>query len=390
MRPAGMLAWLVVLGLVITVGMAPAAADDADDARVAQSQAELERVRARLRALANEVESDRNRRDDLYQQLRASETRISELVGTLSKLERDIADQQAEIGQTRTDRNQALTDMAAHREVLREQIRAAYQMGRAERTKLLLNQEDPAALGRVLTYYDHMARARSQRIQDFARAARALASLESELQSKVAQLESLYARRKRSLDAVEATRAKREQAVTRLEERIRDSQLAMRELQADEAELTRLIASLQDLLADIPVNLGDGEPITGRKGELTWPLRGTVLAAYGAPKAGSLRWKGLWIAADAGTDIRAVAAGRVAYVGWMHRFGLMVVLEHDDGWYTLYGHTQSAYRQIGEWVRAGEPIATAGNSGGHRQAGVYFEMRRGQQPVDPIVWLAAR
>lgn len=383
---------VVALWLVLLAGLsaAPGPATAADDARMEQTQAELERVRGRLRALANEVAGDRSRRDSLYEELRASEERISDLVRTLSRLERDIGDQQAEIAQTRADRNQALADMQRQRDILSEQIRAAYRIGHAERTKLLLNQEDPAALGRVMTYYDYVARARSQRIRDFARAAEALASLEATLKDKVASLETLYARRKESLDAVEATRARREQAVTTLEARIRDTQLAMRELEADEAELTRLIGSLQDLLSDIPMDLGDSEPITNRKGQLEWPLRGPVLAAFGAPKAGSLRWKGMWIAAEPGTDVRAVAAGRVAYVGWMHRFGLLVVLEHDDGWYTLYGHNQTAYRQIGEWVRTGETIAAAGQSGGHRQSGVYFEMRRGQRPVDPIVWLAGR
>lgn len=361
-----------------------------DDDRMAQNAAELDRVRARLQALKKEVDRDRSRRGELFGQLESTETRIGDLVRTMRSLQSEIASEQSRMKTTRRDRDTALREMEDERQALKHQIRAAYQMGRQGRTKLLLNQEDPAAIGRVLTYYDYLAKARSQRIKAFAEAAKHLRGLEAKLAGEIQSLEALYARRKQSLDALEATRAQRETAVANLEAKIRDSVLQVRQLEADEAQLTDLIASLKDVLADIPLVLDDDVPISRRQGEVAWPVRGRLLAGYGQPKAGNIRWKGLWIAADEGTPIHAVASGRVAYVGWMHRYGVLVILEHDDGWYSLYGHNQTAFVQVGEWVRNGATIAAAGNSGGHRDSGLYFELRKGQRPVDPIGWLAAR
>jgi len=378
------------VGLLAAAALASPVFAEADGDRMEQTTAELERVRARLQALKKEVDRDRSRRGKLFHELEGTETRIGELSQTLTTLQDDINSAESRMQRTRRSRDQALKDVERERETLKHQIRAAYQIGRQGRTKLLLNQEDPAAIGRVLTYYDYLAKARSERIQSFTTAARALRKLEDQLAGEIRSLEALFAKRKRSLDALEETRDQREQAVATLESKIRDSVLEVEQLEADEQQLRDLLASLEDVLADIPLVLDDDEPITQRKGAVDWPLRGRLLAGFGQPKAGNIRWKGLWIAADEGDPVKAVASGRVAYVGWMHRYGVLVVLEHDDGWYSLYGHNQTAYVQIGEWVRSGEAVSAAGNSGGHRESGVYFELRKGQRAVDPIGWLASR
>ena len=384
------LSTLAALLLAASLSVAPAAAQDGDTDRIEQSTRDLERVRTRIRALTRQIDADKSRQDDVSQALRATETRIAELVNSLAKLQRDIQDQRRAVEQAEQDRDAALAQAGRQRQALAQQVRAAYQIGRQGRTKLLLNQEDPVAVGRVLTYYDYVAKARSERIKGFIELVRRLEQLEADLSAKITELTRLRSRREDSLEQVEQTRELREAALTKLEERIRDRRLEVRNLRAEEAQLEDLLASLQDLLADIPLNLGDNRPFAQRRGGMDWPLRGKVLAAYGSPKAGSLRWKGMWIAGDTGDAVSAVAPGRVAYVGWMHRYGLLMIVEHGDDYYTLYGHNQTAFKQVGEWVRAGERIAAAGDSGGHRQSGVYFELRKGKQPQDPIRWLASR
>ena len=379
----------LLCALVLAMPVPAAFAQD-DDARIEQSTRDLERVRMRIRALSKRIETDTDRQDEVAKALLASEQRISELLVSLSRLSREIDEQRAAVSQTEAERDDAAKRADAQRDVLARQVRAAYQMGRQERTKLLLNQEDPVAVGRVLTYYDYVARARSERIKGFIALIERLKTLEADLAEKLAGLSRLRDQREASLDKVEQTRALREAALAKLEERIRDSREEVRQLKSDEARLTDLLASLQDLLADIPLDLGDKLPFAKRRGKLSWPLTGRVLAAYGAPKAGSLRWKGLWIGAKAGAPVEAVAPGRVAYVGWMHRYGLLVIVEHGDDYYTLYGHNQTAFKQVGEWVRGGEKLAEAGDSGGHRETGLYFELRQGKRAVDPIAWLARR
>ena len=314
---------LCLAALVAAVVPQTPAIAQGDGERMEQTTAELERVRARLQALKKDVDRDRSRRGKLFRELEATETKVSELSQTLAGLQSDIDATQSRMGRTRRSRDQALTDVERERDTLKQQIRAAYQIGRQGRAKLLLNQEDPAAIGRVLTYYDYLARARSDRIQAFTRSALALRKLEEQLAGEIRSLEALFAKRKRSLDALEATRDEREQAVASLEAKIRDSVLEVEQLKADEAQLTGLLASLEDVLADIPLVLDDDEPITRRKGSVAWPVRGRLIAAFGQPKAGNIRWKGLWIAADEGKPVQAVASGRVAYVGWMHRLSLI-------------------------------------------------------------------
>lgn len=369
---------------------APAVLAQGDDARIEQSTRDLERVRIRIRALSKRIENDTDRQDEVAKALQASEQRISELLASLSRLSRQIEDQRTAVSQAEAERDDAAKRADAQRAVLAEQVRAAYQMGRQGRTKLLLNQEDPVAVGRVLTYYDYVAKARSERIKGFVALIDRLKKLEADLAGKLSELSRLRDQREDSLDKVEQSRALREAALSKLEERIRDGREEVRQLKADEQRLTELLESLQDLLADIPLNLGESLPFAQRRGTLSWPLKGRVLAAYGAPKAGSLRWKGVWIGADAGDAVEAVAPGRIAYVGWMHRYGLLVIVEHGDDYYTLYGHNQTAFKQVGEWVKAGERLAAAGNSGGHRSTGLYFELRQGKRAVDPIGWLARR
>ena len=117
-------------------------------------------------------------------------------------------------------------------------------------------------------------------------------------------------------------------------------------------------------------------------------MPGPTIARFGQPKFdGRLRWQGVWLAADAGATVHSAAAGRVVYVGWMHRYGLIVVLDHGDGYFTVYGHNRSTRAEVGQWGAAGEAIAEAGRSGGHERDGVYFEIRRGRTPVNPSQWL---
>ena len=130
-----------------------------------------------------------------------------------------------------------------------------------------------------------------------------------------------------------------------------------------------------------------GARFASLKGRLPLPLAGRVTARFGDDKGiGQLKWRGAFIAAREGQEVRAVHRGRVAYADRLRGFGLLLILEHGDGYMTLYGHNQSLYREVGEWVDAGQVIAAAGNTGDAPQAGVYFEIRHDGEPDDPLRW----
>lgn len=359
-----------------------------DEARV-QKQQELERVRSRIQSLASALERDRGERDELRQQLENAEKAVAEAAAQLRRQRADYDRQAASVKAAQAGRASVEKALEAQRRALARQVRAAYMIGERGQARLLLSQQSAQPLGRMMTYYDYLNRARTDRIRGIQQQAQQLAEAEQKLQQELVGLEALRAQQQQTLAALEASRGQRKTMLASLSKRISGSESEIRQLQSSEKDIQGLLASLQDVLADIPLDLDQNDkPFQQLRGKLPWPLRGKLLADYGAPKAGGrLSWSGLWIAAKEGAPVRAVARGRVAYVGYMHRYGLMVIVEHDNGYFTLYGHNEAVAKTVGEWIAPGQVIASAGASGGHEESGLYFELRKGSQQVDPRDWL---
>lgn len=322
-------------------------------------------------------------------QLEDAERRFTALTSELAALRKQIAGQAALRRRTELQRRQAEAALNEQRAILARQVRAAYVIGQRGQAKLVLNQDKGAQLSRVMTYYDYLNRARAERIGRILEQARRLEELAARVRQQTAELEATRGRHQGTLTALEAVRDERQEMVRMLGERIAGEEGELQQLRADERELSRLIKELGTALRDIPANLG-AKPFAKLKGRLPWPVRGKLLARYGDPKVGGrLRWNGLWIAGSEGEPVRAVARGRVAYVGWMHAYGLIVVLEHEGGYYSLYGHNQTVAVSIGDWVQSGDLLATVGATGGHQKTGLYFELRKGTEAVNPRLWFKA-
>lgn len=367
------------------LGCAVALAGAADE-RLHGSAADLEKLRGRIQALEQSLESDRSRRDALRAQLEDSERRYAELSATLGGLRRQIAEQTERRRRTERQRRDAEATLQRHKQALARQVRASYIIGQRGQTKLVLNQDGGQRLSRVMTYYDYLNRARARHIETILDQVQALAALSDRLRRETAELAITRSRHEGTLAALEALRAERQGMVEALRQRIAGGEEELHQLQADEKHLTRLLRELRKTLADIPADLG-AKPFARLRGAMPWPLKGRLLARYGQPKAGRVRWNGLWIAGPEGASVKAVAPGRVAYTGWMHRYGLIVVLEHEGGYYSLYGHNQDVAVAVGDWVQPGDVIASVGATGGHEKNGLYFELRKGTHPIDPAPWL---
>lgn len=384
-------AFLRVLGFCLLAWSAPGATQTpADPERIAEAEADLRAVQGRIQALGQRLSADRNTQDGLQAAVEKLEQGISQAQGELQSLGERLKDQQAKVREAEVERNRERTRLEVQQQALGRQIRSAFLIGDRAETRLLLNQDDAQRLSRVMTYYDYLNRARTLRIRALDVQVQRLAAIEARLRAAEEEVQGLVDQQRLALSQLEATRAERNQAISAVEARIRESGQALKRLQQDEQQVQQLLESLQDILSDIPLKLGNSRPFPQLRGRLYRPVRsGKLIANYGQPKAGTtLSWNGLWLAAPTGTPIRAAAGGRVAYVGWMHRYGLMVILEHDGEHFTLYGHNESAAVRLGQWVQGGETIASAGSSGGHRQSGVYFEIRRGRRPIDPRPWLS--
>lgn len=384
-RPAGRKLAHLAAAALLALAAGAGAADEAS-----QSAEQLERLRARIQALQRTLDSDRGRQDTLRAQLEDAEQRFARLAAELAALRREITRQTALRRRTELRRREAEAELARNRDMLARQVRAAYVIGQRGQTKLVLNQDGSQRLTRVMTYYDYLNRARADRIGHILEQARALEELAERLRGQTAELEATRNRHQGTLTALEAVRAERQEMVQVLSRRIAGEESELKRLRADERELVRLLEELRSVLQDVPADLGS-RPFAKLKGRLPWPVRGKLLARFGEPKAGGrLKWNGLWIAAPEGAAVKAIARGRVAYVGWMHAYGLIAVLEHEGGYYSLYGHSQSVAVGVGDWVQPGDVIAAAGATGGHAQSGLYFELRKGTDPVNPRLWFKGR
>lgn len=371
---------LASLALVITI------ACEAASERQAKEE-ELKQLRQRIASLQQDLEAVRGRYDVLRRELRRSERQIGNLSRKLKHLDDQLASQQHEMAELQKRARQLQKSVAAQRNYLAGQIRASYAMGRQEYMKILLNQESPSTIGRVMTYYDYLNKARADRIQSLGKTMRELEQVKNELEAKTERLRSLREQRAREKSELEVSRGEREKVVRQLKAEIKDKDQSLSGMMRDEQELKELIRALSEALEDIPAEPGNRKPFAKLKGKLKWPVSGPMVASYGSQrKLGKLTWQGVMIGAKSGQEVRAVSHGRVAFADWLRGYGLLIIIDHGDGYMSLYGHNQSLYKEAGDWVEPAEIIATVGDSGGQDHTGLYFEIRKDGQPTNPVRW----
>ena len=363
----------------------------ADEAERAERERELEEVRERIEEVRSALAADRERRDDVSAALEAIEREIGELAGRIQRLDRRIGEHRARLAELDEERAAAEDRLAEHRETLEAQVRAAYRLGREPALRLLLRQDEPDAVARAMGYYGYFNAAR---LDAMTATTEALATLE-DLRAETTATQEALARDRAGLDSererLAAARVERQEILARLERDIDSRGERLERLEADRERLEDLLERLGSMIADIPDSPLDAAPFVERSGQLDWPVAGRVRTSFGSARAGGrLRWQGIVIAGEAGEPVRAVYHGRVVFADWLSGFGQLVIIDHQDGFMSLYGFNEQVLRAEGEWVVPGEPVATIGSSGAQDEPGLYFEIRRRGEPRDPIGWLASR
>ena len=380
----------LLLALAAVAAGSPAAAQADRKATPKQKEAELKRVNERIERVRKSVNADVEKRDRLGAQLRDAELSIQDARRQLEGLRAQRIASEARLRDLERERERRESELAAERGALAGQLRAAYANGRHEQLRLLLNQEDPAAVGRMLAWYGYFGRARAGRIESISDQLEHLALVRERIAAEGDRLKGLEARREQELDSLRGAQQRRTRAVASIEQQIKSQGGQLKRLESQARGLEKLIADLRKALANPPV--AKKAPFEPLKGRLPWPVQqGKVLARFGQPRAGgSLRWQGMLIGTDRGARVRAPYAGRVAYADWLPGMGLMIVLDHGGGYLSLYGHNDELFRKVGEPVAAGDVIGSVGDSGGNDQSALYFEVRRGREPVNPEIWLQRR
>ncbi len=380
---------LLVLALLLT-GSIAAPALAAKDTEVRAKAAQLDKLRKRIGVLKDELEDVRGTRDARQAALERTDKAISGLIAELRITRTRVSDAEQQLAVLEQEQQAERSKLAAMRAQLKQEVRASYMAGRQERVKLLLNQEDPAAVARMLVYQGYFTRARTERIQDFRETLARLGEREQVLLERRASLEALYREQQAQSDSLTGEQARQHQLLVEIEKQLGDKTDELKSLQQDEQRLGKLVEKLRRALLDVPLGELD-KPLKSLKGKLSWPVTGRVTRNYGEKLGvGDARSRGLTIATRADTDVHAIAKGRIAFADWLRGFGLLMIIEHGDGYMSLYGRNNSLYKGVGEWVERGEVIAAAGNSGGQRNSALYLELRRNGRPVDPRSWFRGK
>ena len=358
-----------------------------DDEQRQEKKLELERLRQRMGELRQKIEKQQQQKDFATKFLKDIEVRIGERAYILKKTNRYLRKQKRELKKLKQQQQQTRNELASQRNILSQQIRAAYMIGQQEYLKLLLNQENPAAIGRTLTYYDYFHKARSHHIDEAVASIEKLDHLTVEVKIKTKELTVSRKQQQVEKQKLEDDFIERSIIIKEMEKNIADKGIRLKKFVADEQLLQQLLKDIRKIMPSSLTEIDKRETFSKRRGRLKWPVKGSVKRLFGkSRKAAKLKWNGVLISSTEGKDVKAISHGRVAYADWLRGYGMLVIIDHGDGYMTLYGYNQALYKETGDWVEEGEVIAAVGRSGGQLKSGLYFEVRVKGRPSNPVKW----
>ena len=329
-------------------------------------------------------------RSSLEQQLSGLEQEIGRLTRERRELRQQAREQQLRLTELGEEEAELTRVLESQRDSLKKQIRAAWMEGDAPAVKVLLNEIDPDKVARTMTYYEYLSRDTIDRLEAFAANLRQLKETQKQVKAgrmRLAELEENVADRQQKLSS---SKKEREQTLAALKTDISNRLSEREELEEDRKRLEKLLREVEEAIANIPTP-NESDPFGSLKNKLPWPAEGKIVRNFGDSYAsGKLKHNGLLINTAEEGDVKAVHYGRVVFANWLRGFGLITILDHGDGYMTLYGHSSSLFTSPGDWVEAGEAIAQAGRTGGTNDPAVYFEVRHNGKPDNPRRWLGNR
>ena len=349
----------------------------------ATAEREIKSVKSRIETVQTRIRSAQNEIEEMLIELRRYETSAAEVNAALGLIDSDIDAGQERLALLNGELDQLGEDLRREKELLSEQVRAMHRTGRNDYLKLLLNQEDPARFGRTLAYHNYYTRARTDRIATIGHSQERIRALREIVRVETEGMVSLRAGKEAKLAELTEQRKGRQQLLARSRRFIEDQDRQLQVLLNTERELKTLINRLSR-----SEDIFEWEaPFASLKGKLQWPVHGKIITRYGElKKGGKLKSRGITFASAAGTEVHAISSGTVVYADWFRNLGLLLILDHGDGYMSLYGHNEVLLRQTGDRVGRNNPIARTGDTGGQQLPGLYFEIRRGGDPLNPSLW----
>lgn len=375
----------VVSVLAISLMLSVSSISVADD----KQQARLDDLKRSITSLEKRLLARGKEKNSLQSELKKVEIEASKISRNLRNLRKKISDLTLKLADLSNQETELQKRIAMQSGAIVDQISAAYRLGNEEPIKLLLNQEDPQKIARVFKYYGYFLEARSEKIKDYMADVETLSDVIDRISRQKLALTKSRAELESGQQKLRGRVKQRSGTLSKLTASLRTDKKKLGDLQKERGELEEILSAVEEAVADmaLPKNY---QPFVSRKGKLKWPLKGRVAHSFGSPRSGELRWEGWLISADAGTAVTAVHNGRVVFSNYLRGFGLLIILDHGDGYMTLYAHNQELLKDTGDWVQSGEIVARAGNTGGLSKPALYFEIRNQGKPADPKPWLGKR
>ncbi|MDV6344968.1 murein hydrolase activator EnvC family protein [Nitrosomonas sp. Is37] len=373
-----------------------------------QASKDLKQLQNRIKALQKDLASKETSKTEAADALRESERTISKTNRILLMLAQQLIDANNSLDQLLDQSKQIQSEIKMQQEQLGKMLYYQYINGQQDYTQLLLKQQDPNQIARNLHYYGYLKRARSENIDTLRTQLEQLDILTHESHTKKEEIVKIQTEQTKRKQQLEQEKIKREEILANLSEEITQQQQEISKLKSDEQRLSNLVKEIDRLLSQkkstppvtdkssqsslhnslLPDSSASGRSFASLKGQLRLPIRGELVNRFDSPRQeGGIKWKGLFIRSQNGNEVKAIASGQVVFADWLRGFGNLMILDHGNNYMSLYGYNEAIYKRVGDQVRSGDTIATVGNSGGHRESGLYFELRHQGKPFDPLTWV---
>lgn len=370
---------------------------------------ELKGLQERIQALQKDLAKTEGTRADAAEELRETEKAISDANRRLRELNGERARAQASLDHLNLQSQKLSSRIAAQQAQLGRLLTRQYYAGETDALRHLLSGDDPNQLARDAHYLGLLSHAKAGLIRDLGGILEEKKHLASLAHDKTTELAEIEKNQQRERSGLVEQQKQRQAVLARISDRIKTQRREVEKLKRDEKRLARLIEGLGRIVAkpkrpassraQAPALRNERTPdatlpadaFARMKGRLALPTRGELANGFGTPRQdGGTTWKGVFIRADGGAEVKAIAPGRIVFADWLRGFGNLAIVDHGDGYLSVYGNNESLYKAVGDPVKAGETIASVGNSGGNPETGLYFELRHLGQPIDPLKWVSLR
>ena len=353
-------------------------------ADISETNEQLSQLKEQIDAIQARLDASEKERDTLQRDLRDIDLQIGDSDVKAEELDRQQRALEDRLQVLEQEGRSMQADQAAREALIEQSIQHMWAMQQGGGLRVWLGEQKPEEVARNISYLQlliddqrELISRYQQGLEDIERNVQRVAETQTQLTVQMSAQNDVR-------ETLASQRAARQQTLQAINAQVRTDAQALAKRQADQQRLNELLNELANVpAAPIPA----AQPFADLKGALPMPVTGTPSNRFGGRRNADIRWRGWLIPAEEGESIRAVHAGQVIYADWLRGQGLLIVIDHDDGWLTLYAQNHSLMRQVGDRVAAGDVIARAGASGGHDVTGLYFEVRHQGQPVDPAQWI---